>query len=185
MAALLYLTSPGGFALFGGSPQGGLRVIEASFRRAGTDASREVLTVAELGGELAGVMAAFPAREGDPRRRRFMRTALRRRAPWRWLGIWRLARHGARQAPRPPEAAFYIDSLATADRFRRRGVARALLEEAERLAREGGHRSLALDTRAENTGARALYEQFGFEIGEERPAAPPVPALVGYVKVLG
>jgi hypothetical protein len=88
VAQLLYLTSPGGFALFGGSPQGGLRVLEASYRRPGTDASREVLTVAELDGQLAGVMAAFAVSEGDRRRQRFMRVALRQRAPWHWLGIW-------------------------------------------------------------------------------------------------
>src|SRR5438046_6775057 len=48
--------------------------------------------------------------------------------------------------PRPPRStlfpyttlfrSLYIDSLATAERFRRRGVAAALLEEAERIARE-------------------------------------------------
>jgi ribosomal protein S18 acetylase RimI-like enzyme len=77
-----------------------------------------------------------------------------------------------------------VDALATADGFRRRGVAMALLREAERLARERGFDSLALDTVAENSGARALYTRFGFEIGDERPASPPIPALVGYVKKL-
>jgi ribosomal protein S18 acetylase RimI-like enzyme len=184
VASLLYLTSPGGFALFGGSPKGGIRVIEDAFARSGTDNSREVVTVAELDGRLAGAMAAFPVREAEARRKRFLRTAFRHRAPWNWLRIWRLARHGSRHAPRPPQDAFYVDALATADQFRRRGVAMALLHEAERLARERGCPALALDTVATNSGARALYASFGFEVGEERPAAPPVPALVGYVKRL-
>ena len=184
VASLLYLTSPGGFALFGGSPKGGMRVIEDAFSRSGTDNSREVVTVAELDGSLAGAMAAFPVNEAEERRRRFLLTALRHRAPWHWLHIWRLARHGSRHAPRPPADAFYVDALATADGFRRRGVAMALLAEAERLARESGLPALALDTVATNTGARALYTRFGFEVGEERPASPPIPALVGYVKRL-
>jgi ribosomal protein S18 acetylase RimI-like enzyme len=184
VASLLYLTSPGGFALFGGSPKGGVRVIEDAFGRAGTDNSREVVTVAELDGRLAGAMAAFPVSEAAERRRRFLRTAFRHRAPWHWPRIWRLARHGSRHAPKPPEDAFYVDALATADGFRRRGVAMALLREAESLARERGFAALALDTVAENRGARALYTRFGFEIGEERPASPPIPALVGYVKRL-
>jgi len=184
VASLLYLTSPGGFALFGGSPRGGVRVIEDAFGRSGTDNSREVVTVAELDGRLAGAMAAFPVSEAEERRKRFLRTALRHRAPWHWLRIWRLARHGSRHAPRPPANAFYVDALATRDGFRRRGVAMALLREAERLARERGFAALALDTVAENSGARALYSRFGFEVGEERPASPPIPALVGYVKRL-
>jgi ribosomal protein S18 acetylase RimI-like enzyme len=184
VAALLYLTSPGGFALFGGSPRGGVRVIQDAFGRTGTDNSREVVTVAELDGRVAGAMAAFPVSEAEERRRRFLRTAFRHRAPWNWLHIWRLARHGSRHAPQPPVDAFYVDALATSGEFRRRGVASALLAEAERLARERGCPALALDTVAENSGARALYARFGFEVGEERPAAPPVPALVAYVKPL-
>jgi ribosomal protein S18 acetylase RimI-like enzyme len=184
VASLLYLTSPGGFALFGGSPKGGVRVIERAFGRSGTDNSREVVTVAELDGRLAGAMAAFPVSEAEERRKQFLRTALRHRAPWHWPHIWRLARHGSRHAPKPPANAFYVDALATADGFRRRGVAMALLREAEREARENGYPALALDTVAENSGARALYTRFGFEVGEERPASPPIPALVGYVKRL-
>jgi GNAT superfamily N-acetyltransferase len=184
VAELLYLSSPDGFAFFGGGREGGLRLIESAFARPGSDSSREVVTVAVLEGRLAGAMAAFPVREADARRDRLVRHAMLRRAPWYWLSIRRLARHGASAAPKPPDDAFYVDALATAAGFRRRGVALALLRDAERQARARGFPSLALDTRAENQGARALYERFGFELGEQRPAAPPVPALVGYVKRL-
>jgi ribosomal protein S18 acetylase RimI-like enzyme len=129
-------------------------------------------------------LAAFPASEGDSRRQRFLRVALRRRAPWRWPSITKVAREGAGRAPKPPPGAFYIDALATAEDYRRRGVAGALLEHAEKLARDGGFAWLALDTTASNSGARALYERHGFEIGQEVPAAPPIPAMVGYVKRL-
>jgi ribosomal protein S18 acetylase RimI-like enzyme len=184
VAALLYLSSPGGFDFFGGSQRGGLRLIASAFRREGTDNSREVVTVVELGGRLAGAMAAFPVSEAEQRRDLLIRHALRRRAPWHWPGIWRLARQGSKAAPKPPDDAFYVDALATSPDFRRRGVALALLRDAERQARERRLPTLALDTRAENDGARKLYERFGFEIGEERPASPPIPALVGYVKRL-
>jgi ribosomal protein S18 acetylase RimI-like enzyme len=182
VAALLYLSSPGGFDFFGGSRGGGLRLIASAFTREGTDNSREVVTVAELDGRLAGAMAAFPVSEAEKRRDRLIRHAMRRRAPWHWLAIWRLAQQGSDAAPKPPKEAFYVDALATGPDFRRRGVARALLCDAERQARERGLPWLALDTRAENEGARRLYEQFGFDIGEEKPASPPIPALVGYVK---
>ena len=183
-ATLIYLTSPEGFKLFGGSERRGLLLIEAAFARPGTDCSRDVVTLAELDGEIAGAMAAFPSAEGDERRREFVRVAIGRRPPWRWPRIRRVARHGASHSPTPPADSFYIDSLATAERFRRRGVAAALLEEAERLARECGLSAVALDTRSSNTGARALYDRHGYEVHAEVPASPPIPALVGYVKRL-
>ena len=72
-----------------------------------------------------------------------------------------------------------------AERFRRRGVAAALLEEAERAALAQGLSSVSLDTRSSNMGARALYERHGYEVHVEVPASRPIPALVGYVKRLG
>jgi ribosomal protein S18 acetylase RimI-like enzyme len=185
VAQLIYLTSPDGFKLFGGSEQRGLLLIEAAFTRPGTDCSRDVVTVAELDGEVAGAMAAFPSAEGDQRRRQFVRVAMSRRPPWRWPRIRGVARHGASHAPTPPRDSFYIDSLATAERFRRRGVAAALLEEAERAAVAQGLSSVALDTRSSNIAARALYERHGYDVHVEVPASRPIPALVGYVKRLG
>lgn len=184
VAPLLYATSPGGFVLFGGSERGGVRLIESAFRTAATDNSCDVVWVAELDDDIAGALAAFPTSEGDERRAQFLRLALRRRPPWRWPAIRRVARSGASSAPRPPPDSFYVDALATSETYRRRGVALALLGEAERLARAGGFAFLALDTTAANSGARALYERFGFEIGEQTPARPPIPAMVGYVKRL-
>jgi GNAT superfamily N-acetyltransferase len=184
VARLIYLTSPVGYRLFGGDERRGIGLIEAAFASSGTDCARDVITLAELDGEVAGAMASFPTGEGDERRRRFVRTALRRRPPWRWPRIVSVARHGARHSPTPPAESLYIDSLATAERFRRRGVAAALLAGAEREARELGLPALALDTRATNTGARALYERLGFEVDVELPAVPPLPPLVGYVKTL-
>jgi ribosomal protein S18 acetylase RimI-like enzyme len=184
VAPLLYLTSPGGFNLFGGSERGGVRLIESAFRTPGTDSSRDVVWLAELDDDIAGVLAVFPSSEGEARRDRFLNVALRRRPPWRWPRIKKVAREGAGRAPQPPPDSFYIDALATSEDYRRRGVAAALLEHAEKLARERSFPWLALDTTAGNSGARALYERFGFEIGEEVPAAPPIPAMVGYVKRL-
>jgi ribosomal protein S18 acetylase RimI-like enzyme len=184
-AALLFLTSPGGFTLFGGGERNGVRLIAAAFRTPGTDSSRDVVTIADLDGRVVGAMAAFPALEGAARRRRFLRVVLGRRPPWRWPRIVRVALRGAAMAPKPPPESLYIDALAIAEDWRRRGAATTLLREAERVARELGLSALALDTSAGNAEARALYERFGFEVRVELPASPPMPALVGYVKTLG
>ncbi len=184
VAELLYLSSPGGFDFFGGGRRGGLRLIETAYARPGNDSSRDVITVVEIDGRLAGAMASFPVTEAEERRWGLVKHALRRRAPWHWPAIRQMGRQGQRATPRPPDDAFYIDALATGPAFRRRGVAQALLRQAEHRARLLGLRWLALDTTAANESARALYESYGFEIGEERPPSPPIPALVGYVKRL-
>lgn len=54
-----------------------------------------------------------------------------------------------------------------------RGVGRALLETAERWARERGYRLLTLNVFVENTRARAVYDRAGFQ-----------PELTRMVKVL-
>ena len=47
-------------------------------------------------------------------------------------------------------------------RFRRRGVARALMAQVERLAREGGAEELDLLTGFDNDGAQAFYRALGY-----------------------
>ena len=83
----------------------------------------------------------------------------------------------------------YVDALATAPEHRRRGVATALLEDAERLARGDGLKGVALDTGIENRAARALYERYGFTQRGLRPAPDERTAravggsgFVGYLK---
>jgi len=83
----------------------------------------------------------------------------------------------------------YVDALATDPAHRRRGVARALLEEADRLAGEAGLAGVALDTGIENRAARSLYEHSGFQSRGLRPAPDERTAravggsgFIGYVK---
>lgn len=182
VADLIYLTSGDAYDLFAGDRTSALQIIRAAFEQDGTDASREVVTVAELDGHVAGAMAAFPVAEGRDRSGRFLRMVLRMRPPWRWSGVLRLWWAGARGGPRPPMDSLYVDALATDPQFRRRGVALALLGEAERAARERGLGQVALDTAAKNSAARALYKRAGFAITEERAATGPIPALVGFSK---
>lgn len=56
----------------------------------------------------------------------------------------------------------YIGELAVAQEAERRGVGRALVEEAEAWARQRGFRMIGLDTGAANAGARAFYARLGF-----------------------
>ncbi|MBA3421969.1 MAG: GNAT family N-acetyltransferase, partial [Thermoleophilaceae bacterium] len=75
--------------------------------------------------------------------------------------------------PAPPPRALYVDSLATASDFRRRGVARALLESAAAHARERSCTHVALETEIENSAARALYRSAGFRETDTFPPLEP------------
>jgi [ribosomal protein S18]-alanine N-acetyltransferase len=70
----------------------------------------------------------------------------------------------------------WVLNLATAPSARRRGHGRALLAEAERIARALGCSSLWLEVRESNAEARALYEHMRFTARGKRPIYyPPIP----------
>ena len=92
---------------------------------------------------------------------------------------------GGRASPKPRDESFYIDALATDPALRRRGAARALLEQADDEARACGLRAVALDTTMNNEAARTLYARAGFDEVAYRPAARGLPGFVGLVKLLG
>jgi len=58
----------------------------------------------------------------------------------------------------------HINSLAVAEGWRRRGLARRLLVQVARLARAEGATSATLEVRESNRAARALYEGLGFRV---------------------
>ena len=62
-----------------------------------------------------------------------------------------------------------ILNLAVHPRYRRRGVGRALLVHALKLAGEEGARQAVLEVRRGNSAARRLYESVGFKQWGERP----------------
>ncbi len=180
-AELLYESSGGMYDRYAGSCKLAERALRRALRSDGTAASADVVSVAELDGQTVGAMAAMPFPEWTPRAHAFLRVTLRSIPPWRWpTALW-LYRASGRSAPEPPRSSFYVDSLATAAAYRRRGVAGALLAEAERLARERGLTHVALDSWAHNDAARALYASAGFE---EVGHTPPVAGMPGGVSLL-
>jgi ribosomal protein S18 acetylase RimI-like enzyme len=180
VARLLYESAAGRYDLFAGGRERAVRLLEATIATPGNDTSRDGVMVAELDGEVAGMLASFPTREGDERRRRWLRMAYRRRAPWHWPAMMRIAAAGDAIPYEPPADSLYIDGLTTDARFRRRGVATALLGAVDERARTLGLTCVALDTSAANTGAQALYERAGFRVAKRTEPNPPIPGIVFY-----
>jgi ribosomal protein S18 acetylase RimI-like enzyme len=182
VARLLYETATGMYDIYAGGSRRALRILRAAYARPGNSASREVVWVAEIGGAVAGALAAFPVAEGDARASRFLRVTLARTPPWKWPATLRIFHTGADLTPVPPRESLYVDALATEVGYRRQGVASALLDEACRLAAAAGLRAVALDTASTNTAAQALYERCGFAVTERRPPRGPIPGIVGYAR---
>ena len=90
-----------------------------------------------------------------------------------------------RAIPESPREALYVAALATAPEFRRRGVARALLDAAADEARRLGLIRICLETEADNVPARRLYESCGFLLAAHGRRLRGVPHFVSYVRELG
>jgi ribosomal protein S18 acetylase RimI-like enzyme len=182
VARLLFESAPDMYMRFSGGRERALATLERAFSEPGNVASGEVSWVVELDGHPAAAMAAFPVAEAAVRSRAFLRLTLRSTPVWRWPGTLRLYWAGGHANPKPRENSFYVDALATDEAFRRRGAARALLDEAERQARERGIPAITLDTAMNNEGARALYAAAGFDEVAYRAPARGLPGFVALLK---
>ncbi len=185
VAARLVHESAGGlYDRFAGGPERAQRVLRKAFARPGSNASAEVIWVAELEGKVTSAMAAFPVEEIPRRGRAFLNLTLRSLPPWRWPATLQLYYRGARAAPPPPAMSLYVDALATDAAGRRRGAALALLETAAERARTLGLAAVSIDTSLDNSAARALYRRAGFEEVASRPSSGDFPGFVALVRWL-
>jgi ribosomal protein S18 acetylase RimI-like enzyme len=179
------------YTAYAGSEARALALLEGAFAQPRHAASHDCTTAAFVDGELVGVVAGFPVAIADELSRRFVRLTLPKLPPWTWPRTFRHLSAAGRVAPAPPADAFYVDALAVAPDWRRRGVARRLLDLAHEQARAAGLHRIALDTGLQNLGARALYEGYGFAEREIRRApdartasALGGPGFVGYLKAV-
>jgi ribosomal protein S18 acetylase RimI-like enzyme len=182
LAPLLYAVNPGLHDRFAGGRERALQLIVEAFDEPGHSASAEVVRVAEVNGQLAGVMCCYPNWEGRARARADVRLGMRRRPllrkPLLFLFVYRMQR----AIPESPHEALYIDALATAPEFRRQGVARTLLARAEEEARSLGLIRICLETEVDNRPARSLYQRFGFLLAAQGRNVRGMPRFVTYVR---
>jgi len=122
------------------------------------DITRQHLWVAELDGQLAGVAAL--TNDQDPEYAQ---------ADWD-----------------ASEAAVVTHRLAVDPAFLGRGVAAALLQQAEGVAREQGLRTLRVDTNSENAATQRLFPKLGYRFaGEITLAFRPGLRFLCYEKRVG
>jgi ribosomal protein S18 acetylase RimI-like enzyme len=182
---LLFESAPDMYERFSGSRRRALATIGRAFEEPGTVASCEVVWVAELDGRIAAAMAGFPVTEAGERSHTYLRLALHGTPFWHWPATLRLYFAGGRASPKPRDDSFYVDALATDPALRRRGAARALLEQADREARARSLPAVTLDTTMNNEAARALYAHVGFDEVAYRAATRRLPGFVALVRPVG
>jgi len=170
---LIYQSALPYYNAYAGGSRRARAMLEAVFPKRGHAASYECCRVALAGDEIVGILAGFPVPEGDRLARRFVRLTVPRLPPWTWPKTLGHLRAAGLLSPHPPADAYYIDALAVATGWRRRGIARMLLDDAARDAATQGLSGLALDTGLHNEGARALYRACGFSEREVRRAPTP------------
>ena len=66
-------------------------------------------------------------------------------------------------ADREPKAAGHIVTIDVVERYRRKGVGKALMEAVEAWAARGGLRLIYLEAAESNASAQAFYEARGYE----------------------
>ncbi len=68
----------------------------------------------------------------------------------------------------PRNGSIYIDRLSVLSRYRKRGIGRALMEEAEKRAVGSGYKNLSLSVRIELKKQQSYYENMGYRIVSEQ-----------------
>jgi ribosomal protein S18 acetylase RimI-like enzyme len=147
-----------------------LRAIEACFRAERTEVAHRFGLLAEVDGDAAGVVIAFPGRLYGSLKLGTGVVLARTAGPRHATELVRRARVLDRLLPDVDPKDLYVSILAVAGHHRRRGIASALMERvlagAERLGL-----GVALDT-AMDEPARDLYERLGFRVVAARETNP-------------
>jgi ribosomal protein S18 acetylase RimI-like enzyme len=147
-----------------------IRAIEACYRADRTELAHRFGLLAEVDGEPAGVVIAFPGRLYGSLKLGTGVVLARAAGPRHAAELVRRARVLDRLLPKVDAEDMYVSILAVAAQHRRRGIATALMERvlagAERLGL-----GVALDT-AMDEPARDLYERLGFRVMAARETNP-------------
>lgn len=152
-------------AVFGLGVEGGATGhLEHLFARSGTLWSFDLVTLAELEGQVVGLVSHAPWSELARRYRSTLWSYLRVYGAWKALRLLPRLRALIRASPAVPADHWFIPYLAVSQEHRGNGVAKALLESVHRRADRRSSAS-SLYVLPENGAAREFYQQAGYSDG--------------------
>ena len=138
--------------------------LERLFARTGTLWSYDLVTLAEVHGQVAGMVSHAPWTELARRYRATMLAYLRVYGPWRFFRLLPRLRMLIRASPAVPADHWFIPYLAVFPKHRGNGVAKALLADVHQHA-DRQSSACSLYVLAENRAAREFYKQAGYVDG--------------------
>jgi GNAT superfamily N-acetyltransferase len=167
-AELVFDAAADAYTPLAGSAERARRILTRMWSRPGHSASFEHALVAEVDGEITGVLIGFPARDRYALHRRLLLASVRDLSITRWplliVGLPLLVL----LSPRPPRDSYYVGTIAIARNARRRGVASTLGYWVERDARERGFRVVVAHTGTRHAVARRALENYGLQVLKAR-----------------
>ena len=181
-AGLVYDAAADAYARLAGSAERARRIVSMVWARPGHSASYEHALVAEIDGEVVGVLIGFAARDRYRLHCALLLASLRHIGARRWPLLLAALPQIVLATPRPPRSAYYVGTIAVAGHARRRGVASTLGHHAEIVARERGFPLLVAHTGTRHAIARRALEHNGGKVRKARrkgyalyakPVAPP------------
>ena len=181
-AELVFAAAADAYATLAGSAERARRILSMMWARPGHSASFEHALVAEIDGEVVGVLIGFPARDRYRLHRALLLGSLRHLSPRRWPLLVASLPQIVLATPRPPRGAYYVGTIAVARDARRRGVGSTLGRHAEIAAHERGFPLIVAHTGSRHAIARRALERYGLKVRKARrngyalyvkPVAPP------------
>ncbi|MEM9516915.1 MAG: GNAT family N-acetyltransferase [Actinomycetota bacterium] len=152
-----------------------VRIVAEAFLAPGHDLSHQYVTVAEIDGEVVGMLSGYSADQHAASTDQPLEDA----AGFRKYRMAVLHRIGARIfdfMDRLPDGDWYVQAVAVDQSGRGKGVGSALLQNAEQTARTAGCERITLDVAVNNDRARRLYERLGYEAESSSKPIPLVPS---------
>ncbi|MGG0656122.1 N-acetyltransferase family protein [Rummeliibacillus pycnus] len=131
-----------------------LTELEVLFKRTDNRHSYKNTYVAEIAGEVAGIMVVYGGDQAPTLDNNLEK----------WLTAKGATIQSIEVEARTDE--FYIDTICTAQQFRGQGVGTVLLKYADIVAKEKGYHKVSLSVEKPKERARHLYEKMGFVFSE-------------------
>jgi ribosomal protein S18 acetylase RimI-like enzyme len=165
-AAELILSTMGstGDILFGfGDHQRALQAISTFFVQPDNRFSYLLTSIAEMDGQVAGALLAYPGEQALPLMFSLARPIFREYGIINSLRLMALSlRYLSPYKENEPDE-FYIAHLARYSQFQGKGVGTTLLNHAQKLAGEAGFTKCSLMVDIDNHTARSLYSKLGYQ----------------------
>jgi len=167
-APLFYSTGPAAFNLAFGSQDKAISIIRRLFARPGNPMSFEHTTVAELKGQVIGILTVTDRTIEARTQPRMGAELLRICGPASLLFRLPIHLRLQRLTRLAQDGELCVEDIAVSPQVRGKGIGRLLMQEAEHLARRKSYTLISLYVLRDNLPAIDFYHRLGYVCDEEK-----------------